>query len=188
MEMIKDIVKQFYPLMIAVSCVLFVIWIFFPANSYNRAGVFESGGKLFQPVVNTREIKSEGIDFIKDTVSGFVPVAKYTGGVKTIGEFLVFKEQLQVMKADGSWVNGSLEDEFSIYLLDIRNKSGNSVMVTRRADEIAGMEEIPAPFVYEKEQDMLCCFGNGIYTVTVKIYGANGGMAIYEFHLPVEVG
>lgn len=187
MEMIKDIVRQFYPLVIAVSCVLFVIWIFFSAGMSDGSGVFEVSGSLFKSAVDTGMLKNDGVRFVENEVSGYVPLVRYAGGARTSGEILVFKELLQVRKEDGSWVSGSMEDDFTIYLMDIRNQRGNSAMLRMTEEEIAGLEDIPVLFLYEKESDLLCCYSHGIYTVIVKIYAANGGMAVYEFKLPVEV-
>ena len=188
MEMIKDIIKQFYSLLIAVSCVLFVVWVFFSSGSYEGNGVFEGGGGLFEPSLNTEEIKNEGVSVVEKEVSSYIPIVKYTGGAKTVGEIISFKEELQVRKEDGSWVSGSLEDDYNIYLIDIRNQNGNSALICMTEEQIAGMEQIPSVFVYEKDLDLLCCYTNGIYTVIIKLYAANGGMAIYEFSLPVEIG
>ena len=188
MEWIKDIVRQFYPLMIAVSCVLFVVWIFFASGLEDDNGVFERSGSLFCDVLDTGELRNEGTGFVKNNVSGYVPVVKYTGGVRACGEILLFKDLFQIRKEDGSWEHGGLEDDFTIFLMDIRNQYGKSVMVNMTEEEIAGIENIPSAFVYEKDLDLLCCFLNGIYTVSIKIYAANGGMAIYEFSLPVESG
>ena len=187
MEMIKDIIKHFYSLMIAVSCVMFVVWVFFSSGMKEGKGVFEAGGRLFELSMDTGAVRNDGVSFIQDEVSSYIPLVRYAGGTRTVGEILVFKELLQVRKEDGSWVSGSIEDDFTIYLMDIRNQRGKSAMAVLSAEEIAGMEHISTAFAYAKEEDILCCFGNGIYTVIVKIYGANGSMAVYEFLLPVEV-
>ena len=67
--------------------------------------------------------------------------------------------------------------------MDIRNLQGNSVMVRMTEDELLEQEGCLTKFVYEKEQDLLYCFTEGIYTMCIKIYAANGGMAVYEFRI-----
>ena len=57
----------------------------------------------------------------------------------------------------------------------------------KRQFDIDIMEEIPAAFVYDKENDLLYIYGSGTYTVEVKVYGASGATQTYEFNLPVEV-
>lgn len=185
--MIKDIIKQFYSLMIMLSCVMFAVWVFFSSEMKAGNDVFKAGGSLFEFAMDTGAVRNDGVSFIQDEVSSYVPLVRYAGGVRITGEILDFKELLQVRKEDGRWVSGSIEDDFTIYLMDIRNQSGKSAMAVLSAEEIAGMEHISTAFAYAKEEDILCCFGNGIYTVIVKIYGANGSMAVYEFLLPVEV-
>ena len=83
-------------------------------------------------------------------------------------------------------MNGSVEEDFAIYLMDIRNMDGNSVLEVLSSAEIEDMEEIPATFIYDREQDILHIFGSGIYVVYVKVYGSSGGQVVYEFKLPVE--
>lgn len=186
MELIKNVVKQFYLLIIMLGLVSFVTWMFFSNGLHGKESVFEGAGEVFTPVIDTGEIKNEGMDYVGEVISDYVPVITYTGGVQTEGSFVIFKNMFDVTLEEGSIVSGDAEDGFAIYLLDIKNSAGESAMLLLSEEEIAVMEEIPAPFVYEKEQDILCCFNSGIYTVYVKIYGTNGGEDTYVFKLPVE--
>ena len=185
MEMIKDIVKQLYPLIIMLICVLFVTGVFFSETFLEKKGVFQGSGRLFEPVLEEK-IKNDGLHYLDVVVSTYVPVVKYVASAQTTGSSIRFKEQFEVTKEDGSVVKGSVEDEFAIYLLDIKNMAGESVLLRMTEDEIAREEEIPASFVYEAEEDILYCFENGIYTASIKVYGANGGQKTYEFMLPVD--
>lgn len=187
MEWIRDIIKVFYPLLIAVSCTLFVVGIFFAAETRDGMGVFERSATVWEPAMDAGEIRNESLSFVKEEVSAYVPLVKYAGGVRAFGEVLVFQELFQVQKEDGSWTCGSAESDFAIYLMDIRNRQGNSVMVRMTEDELLEQEGCLTKFVYEKEQDLLYCFTEGIYIMCIKIYAANGGMAVYEFRFPVGV-
>ena len=184
METIKDIVKQFYPVLIMVGSVLFVINVFFPSSEHEN--VFAEAGELFVPMISDVEIKSDGLYYIDSFVSSYVPVVIYKAGAQMEGSCISWKTQFQVTKEDGSTVRGDAEDGFAIRLLDIKNQNGESVLMRMSADEIAGIEEIPAPFVYEENQDILYCFFSGVYTVSMKVYTENGGQETYEFQLPVE--
>lgn len=186
MEMLKDIVKQFYSIPIILGCVLFVIDVFFPSEASGKQGIFAEIGKVFLPAISGKEIMSDGVNYIDSFTSAYVPLVKYGEGVQTAGSYISFKEQFEVTREDGTVVRGREEDEFAIYLQDIKNQAGQSVLILLSGDEIATLEEIPAPFVYDKEQDILCCFESGNYTAYVKVYGINGGWKIYKFQFPVE--
>ena len=186
MEILKDFVKQFYSIPIILGCVLFVIGVFFPSEVSGKQGIFVEIGNVFTPVISGKEIMSDGVHYIDSFISTYVPFVKYQAGVQMAGSYISFKEQFEVTKADGTVVSGSVEDEFAIYLQDIKNQAGQSVLLLLSAEEIEALEEIPAPFVYDKEQDILCCFESGIYTAYVKVYGINGGQKTYTFQLPIE--
>lgn len=187
MDLIKDITKYFYPILIMVSCFLFVIMLFFSTTVYEKSGVFEGVGTLFASATDTLERKSDGISYIKNAVTTYVPVVKYVAGAPSSGSFVAFKQQLEVIREDGSAARGNVEDTFAIYLLDIKNKNGDSVLIHMTEDENTTPDEFSSPFVYDKENDVLHCFSSGVYIVYIKVYGENGGAETYEFQLPVEV-
>lgn len=187
MELIKDIVKQFYPLLVMLGCIGFVTWMFFSSDTFGKEGIWEGTGKVFSQVIGSDELKNEGMDYIGSFGSNYVPVVKYMAGVQVIGTSISFKDMFSVKNESGSWVSGSTEDDFVMYLVDIKGLAGNSVLAWLSTDSIGQMQEIPAPFVYDKEQDVLYFFGSGTYTVFVKLYGNSGSQITYEFRLPVEV-
>lgn len=186
MDMIKMVVKQFYPLMIMLSCVLFVVYIFFSANPNDGKDIFEGVGNVFAPMIGTDEVKNDGLSYKQSGVSGYIPIIKYNVGPQKVGNCVSFRELFLVQKEDGSFVNGNTDDGFALYLEDIRNQNGNCVLEWLSSEEIAEMEEIPASFVYDKEQDLLYIYGSGTFVVYIKVYGSSGGSQIYEFNLPVE--
>lgn len=161
-------VKQFYAVLILVGSVLFVIGVF--------NGVFVDVGETLEPVVRESEITCEGLDYMDTFVSTEMPVVKYRAGVQQAGTYIPFGEQFE----------GISGEEFTIDLLDIKNQRGESVLLLMTEDELANIQEIPASFVYVEEQDILCCFTSGSYTVQIKVRGENGGTERYEFQLPVE--
>lgn len=186
MEILKEAIKPLVGLLVMTGCVLFVIWAFFSASYSGGTGVFEAGGKIFGGVVGSDAIKNDGLSYITDFVDASVPVVKYNASVQNVGNVIAFKDLFLVQKADGTYVSLSTEDGITIYLMDIRNASGNSALLWLTSGKIAGMEEIPAPFIYDEELDLLYIFASGTYTVYIKIYGVSGGQKVYEFQLPVE--
>lgn len=186
MEKIKIVIKPFYSLLIMIGCVILVINVFFSATNSGGLKIFETSGSIFQPMLGSDEVKNEGLNYLESLESGYVPIVKYSSGVQRVGESVVFKSLMTVRKENGTNVSGSVEDDFALYLMDIKSQAGESVLETLSSEEIAELEEIPASFVYDKEQDKLYFFGSGIYIVYVKIYGSSGGLETYEFQLPVE--
>jgi len=186
MEMIRVIVKQFYPLLILFSCLSFVVYIFFSAELNNGEGVFEGAGSVYVNMIGTDELKNEGLNHVQSNEDGYVPMLKYNSGVRNVGDCVNFKEMFLAQKEDGSFVEAKTEDGFALYLEDIRNQSGNSVLVRLSSEEIERLEEIPASFIYDNEQGLLYFYGSGTYVVYVKVYGNGGAVELYEFNLPVE--
>lgn len=187
MELIKDIIKQFYPLLIMCSCVLFVIYIFFAAGDEAGKGVFENAGEVYTSMIDTDGLKNDGLSYAGNNSDAYVPSIKYNSGAKNVGDCVSFRSLFLVEKKDGSLVSGDAEAGFALYLEDIKNKSGNSVLERLSLEAIDQLEEIPAPFIYDKENDLLYVYASGVYLVQVKVYGTGGGMQVYEFNLPVEI-
>ena len=175
MELVKDLIRQFYPVLIMTSTVLFVVYIFFSIQIYGGKGVMEGAGQLFSPTLATGAIINNGLDYLENSNVGVMPEVRYIGGIRTVGDILIFKELFEMS-----------EDDSEIYLLDIKNGDGASALVKMSMEEIAGLEYIPAPFIYEKDLDMLFYFASGSYTVSIKVYGIDGCQEIYEFTMPVE--
>lgn len=184
MELIKDVIKQFYPLLILSSCVLFVIYVFFSAGD---EGIFENVGAIYAPMMGSDALKNEGLQYLMSNTDAYIPVIRYNSGAKSVGDCMRFRTLFLVEMRDGNWVSGDEETGFALYLEDIKNKSGNSVLERLSPEAIDELEEIPASFVYDKENDLLYVYASGVYLVQVKVYGIGGGMQVYEFNLPVEI-
>ena len=185
MEKVKDFVREYYHLMMAGICVLFVVSVFF-SNASND-GMGGNAGKVYESMLDTENIGTNGPTIIGGAGALETPLIKYASGAREVGEVLTFKNLLKVQLSNGTEVSGSTENGFAIYLLDIRNSEGNSEMLVMSEAEIENLEEIPASFLYDKENDKLHLHKSGTYTVIVKIYGSSGAFAEYEFKLPVEV-
>ena len=184
--MVKEIIRHFYPVLMMLNCVLFVLAILFAPQESEKRDAFERVAQLFVPILNTDEIKNDGLDYMERLISDYVPIVKYAAGAQSTGSNVCFKNLLEIRKEDGSVVSGSKEDTFAIYLMDIRNQEGNSVMVRMAETEMANGKEAPAAFVYVEEKDRLYCFERGIYVVQISVYSENGGLEKYEFQLPIE--
>ena len=188
MEQIKVVIKTNFGLLIMAGCVLLVIGVFFFSETEYGMGIFGTTGTTFSPLIGDDALVNDGANHLQGGVNGYIPRIHYSGGALQLGDWVEFKTMLTVELENGSMVNGSTENGFALYLLDIRTTAGNSVLEFMSTDDLANMEELPSAFVYDKELDMLYVFGSGTYTVSVKIYSDAGGMETYEFKLPVELG
>ena len=173
MDAIKDAVKQMYSILILTSCMLFVVVVFFITPMLDGKGVFEGTASIYVPMLNENE--KQTFAGLKDIVKNeFSPEVIYQNGTQKVGTYVQFKDLFQT------------EENTNIYLKDIRDKEGNSVLKMLSRDGFESLEEVPAPFVYLKEEGLLYFFGSGLYTVYIKTYGANGGQQAMEFIMPVE--
>lgn len=185
MDLIKDMIKQFYSLLILLSCMWFVLWIFFSGGIYVGDGIFELSGRVYESLLKLDELKNDGLNYVGTFAIEELLIVEYTLGPQNVGGSVAFKDMFKVKNKNGSVISGSIE-EFALYLLDIRNEAGNSVLEVLTTEEIETLEEIPAAFIYDRTEDILYFHSSGIYMVSIKIYGMNGEQKIYEFRLPVE--
>lgn len=186
MEIFKSIVRQFFYVLLLSSCFLFVLQMFFQERIEGKRDIFTAVAKVYDPMIYGKAIQCNGLSYLEKDVVSDMPEVLYTSGVKQAGMNLIFKSLLSVKRTDGTVVGGTEEDDFSIYLMDIKTRKGESVLETLSTSEIENLEEIPAPFIYDETTDRLYLYSGGVYLVQVKIYGSGGGQAIYEFLLPVE--
>ena len=186
MELIKDIVKQFYPLLVLMLSVSFVVWIFFSNGLAGKQNIFQATGNVYESMLDEEKKINDGLNYMPAEDNAIAPTIEYTQGAQEVGTQVIFKDMFTVTMADGSTKAASEEDGFAIYLRDIKSKDGNSVLQNLTTDAIEKLEEIPAAFVYDKELDTLYFYGSGVYIVELKIYGSSGVVEYYEFKLPVE--
>ena len=173
MELIKDVMRQFYPVLIMTSCLLLVLSIFFSAS-----GAWGKSGNIFSFALETRKIQNECFDYIEESMEDFFLDVRYIGGVKSVGEIVCVQELFAMEN----------QEAYEIYLVNIKQENGDPAMVILSAEDIAAMEVIPAPIIYEKESDMLYFCSSGLFTMSIKVYGTNGSQRSYDFKMPVELG
>lgn len=180
----KKIVNTLFALLIMGMMVTFAIGYIFSGSIAGGNGIFEGIGSILDSVSSNKTRTLPTMD--NSLSSGTAPILKYSSVPYSIGSCVTFKSLFTVITDNGE-KNGSEEDDFKIYLSDIRSHTDNSVVQFVTTEQIITMEEIPAPFLYDTQTDMLYCFESGIYTVYVKIYGNNGTYAEYEFLMPIEI-
>lgn len=180
----KDTLKHFFALLVIIPVVMFAIYFLYTGNVGNGHGLFAGIGNLLEGAVTGGDTDPALPD--AGAVTGTdAPLLKYSASTQEIDSSIRFKSLFTVITENGE-KNGTTEDDFAIYLSDVRNSADVSVVEFLTSEEMDELEEIPAPFIYDEESDMLYCYKSGVFTVLVKVYGANGAQAVYEFLLPVE--
>lgn len=180
----KRIVVIIFSFVIVSISVIFAIEYMFHGNLFGGEGLFQGIGNVLNA---TTDIKDDSIPQMEGNVlQKDTPVVEYVGDSYEVDSVLQFKSLFEVTLDTGTQ-NGSEESGFSIYLSDIKTKDKVSVLEFCSADQIEEMEEIPAPFIYDKETDSLYLYKSGSYLVYFKIYDDSGSVTEYVFTLPVEM-
>lgn len=178
--------RYIFSLLVILPVVFFAIGFLFGDDIGDGSSMFESFGSLLEGADTQAEVEVDKTiyDSVDDRAA---PLIKYVGGVQETGTYFSLKEQLLVYTEDGEQ-NGAAEEGFSIYLKDVRNCEGMSVLNKLRAEDVAFMEQISMSLIYIEEMDLLYINNIGNYIFVVKVYGSNGASMEYEFTMPVEIG
>lgn len=180
----KRIVVIIFTFMMVSIGVVFAIQYMFHGDLFGGKGLFQGIGNVLDVTTN---FKDNSIPQMEEVVPPkFTPLVRYVGGAQEVDSVLQFKSLFEVTTDEGT-KNGSEEDGFSIFISAIKTKENVSVLEFYSAEQIENMEEIPAPFIYDKATDSLYLYKSGSYTVSLKVYDDNGSVAEYRFVLPVEV-
>lgn len=97
-------------------------------------------------------------------------------------------DMFEVEYEDGTRIPLSEDDNTSIYLVDVRDSANNILVEKLTTEDIEVLEEIPAAFVYDKEQHILYFHQSGTFQVFIRVYTGSSQGVLYEFTIPVEVG
>lgn len=186
MEVLKSIIRSFFHVLLVAAFFLFVLQMFFQDGIKGERDVFTAAAEVYDPMIRSKTVQCNGLTYLENNGACNISEVIYSSGAKQAGTNLIFKSLLSVKKSDGTIVDGTVEDDFAIYLINIKTQKGESVLETLSTSEIENLGEIPVPFIYDKATDRLYLYSGGVYLVQVKIYGRGGGQAIYEFQLPVE--
>lgn len=164
-DALKEILKQLFLIIITAACVCFVLYVLFSGNIAGETGIFKGVGNIYSSMLSEDEIRSDGISYIENLGEQTAPKLEYISGAQTAGRNVIFKSLFLVTLDDGVPKSGTEEDGFAIYLKDICDTSGNSVVSFFKTDEIEGMDEVSSSFIYDTEQDILYFHKSGTFTV-----------------------
>ena len=177
----KEVIKNYVAVAISALFAIFCITYLFVSPIGKRIGsIFNN--------VEKETAKSESHLLLEEMLTATAPKVKYVGGTKNVGDIVAFKELIEVCLSEDIYKLGVEEDGFYIYFQDICDENGNSVVTYLDENEIDALEEIPTPFIFDKERCLLFFHKSGIFVMSIKIYTDIGISTTYEFLVPVEVG
>lgn len=179
----KKAMKILFELLLMGIVVVFAIEYIFNGSIAGGNGIFQGIGNILD---TTATNETTTLPTMNSSVSTKTPpIMKYQSSSHEVDSSIVFKSLFTVITENGE-KNGVVEDDFAIYLSDIRSEAEISVVEFLTTEQIEALKEIPAAFIYDTQTDILYCYQSGVYKVLVKIYGNNGTQAEYEFSLPIE--
>lgn len=181
----KQTLKNGMILAFTALLVIFCIGYLIAGPIGEESGLLAGIGSMFENVQEKENI-SESYQMLDSVMDAEPPTVKYVGGVKNVGDAVPFKEMLQVCLSGDVFHSGTEETGFYIYFNDIKNEMGNSVVICLETEDVEALEEIPSPFIFDTEQEVLHFHKSGVFTMYVKIYIDNGNSTLYEFTIPVE--
>lgn len=176
----KKPLKYIFVMLMIVPVVLFSVHLLFGKSQSGDRLVFDTIGDVLESA-NVEDTPKADVTITRSDA----PIIKYNQGTHEVDTSVNFKSMFTVVTSNGE-KNGIAEDDFSLYLSDIRSVADLSVVEFLTTEQIEALEEIPAAFLYDKEKDILYFHQSGVFTVMVNVYGTDGTMAQYEFTLPVE--
>ena len=177
--------KYVFSIFIITPAVFFAVYFLFARDGDGNIIKYQDFGTVIKDA-DTHAEPQLNVVISNAANNASAPILKYRGGIQKIGSCVVFKDMFLVTTENGE-KPGSLEDDFKLYLKDIRTSADYSVLEKLYTEDIGALEEIPTSFIYDQNLEVLYIHDSGNYTVTVKVYGANGSQAEYEFILPVEI-
>lgn len=183
----KQTLKNCILLAFTALLVVFCIGYLLSGPVGTESGILAGIGSMFENV-QEKEIISESDKVLEKVMSVDFPTVKYVGGARTVGDEIPFRELLQVCLSGGTFQSGQEENGFYLYFDDIRNEIGNSVVTYLKTEDVEALEEIPSPFIFDKEREILYFHKSGVFTMYIKVYMDNGSNTLYEVTLPVETG
>lgn len=182
----KTPIKNLFPILLAGLGIIFASMVYFVGLKGTEHGIFTDAGSALAETTE-QEITS-GVLAENPVSETEIPAVKYTGGVRTVGEAVDFRELFQFTYTDGKVVSGTDETYVVMYLKGIADTTGKSVCSFLETEDIEAMEEISSPFVFDQEENILYFQKSGIFKMLIKVYYDANTYVEYEFSIPIEVG
>ena len=182
----KNVLKYYFPLLLTVLCVFFILQILFWNISEPSANMFTSIGErlgnIKQTDNTTMVAKKEGA---KPQTP--LPSITYSGGTLTSGTAVSFPKLFTLTYADGSTASPAASTTAAVYLSDIRNTEQTPVLTRLSSKEIQTLEELPSAVVYDTDRQLLYFYQNGIYSLSLQFFVDGEDGVYFACQIPVEV-
>lgn len=181
----KTVIKQYFPWILTVLCAVFAIHIFFHGFANENHTIFDEIGKLFSNT-NQKDNQSNIAQQIEAQPQAPLPSIKYDGNTLTVGELYEFESLFTLSFPDGTMESAALSNT-ALYLVEVKNSAGNSVLTKLSASAIENLEELPSAAIYNEEEQLLSFHTSGIYTLYLRMFYQYEDGVLYQCNIPVEV-
>lgn len=171
----KPFIKQYFPLILTVLGACFAIQIFFHGLGRLPSNIFTYMGASFSDF-NQKDNLSTVAQKMEARPNVPLPSIIYSGKTLTIGKAIYFPDLFPLSETNAA-----------LYLDDIRNQNGISVLTSLSSSEIETLEELPSGVIYDKEQQLLYFYDSGIYQVSLRLFLEGNDGILLECNIPVEV-
>ena len=173
----KETIKLYFPLALTALCAVFAISILFAKHS----SLQEMLSKLTSP-----DYSSTVANELYQLTSGPLPTLKYTATTLTVGDANHFKELFSRVFSDGNETPFHTYQNAALYLVDVKNSSGTSILTKLSTPEIDALESLPSAAIYDTEKQLLYFHKSGSYTLYIRFYFEDRSGILYECQIPVE--
>ena len=171
----KQFIKQYFPLILTVLGACFAIQIFFHGFGTLPSNIFTHMGSSFS-TLNQKDNLSTVAQKMEAQPDVPLPSLLYTGKTLILGEAVCFPDLFPLS-----------DPSAAVYLNDIKNQNGISVLTILTSDEIDNLEELPSEVIYDKEQQLLYFHNSGIYQISLRLFLEGKDGILFECSIPVEV-
>ena len=148
-------------------------------------GVFTGiGNKVV--VSNFGETNTKSRDMLNEIQNTEAPMVLYNETIYSTGEEVSIKGLLRIKPPGESlYVSGETENGFSVIVLDVMDKDGNSIDPISE-EEGNESDELASKAFYNQKEETVIFNEKGVYRISIKVFGENGRYVIKEIKVPVE--
>lgn len=167
------------------GAVLFMTSFTFLFHRDNEGTLFSKAGEHAADT-GIRVIDTRVDEMVEDIQNTPAPEVKYTGGTQSIGSTVNIKSLLSVKTADsGSFVNGSMEADFRVYVINVLDENGDAVGTLENSDQDVS-DEVVSPAYFDEANSTVVFNETGVFRISIKVQGKNGRTTMAELKVPVE--
>ncbi len=183
----QEIMKHYFPLILAALSAVFALFLFFYGFNNSSQGIFSYIGGSFQ-IPEQKEIYSMVALEISEQSLAPMPIPIYEADTLTVGNTYDFDCFFKLKFSNGELFSTTEIPHAALYLVDVISMSGASALSCLSSEEIASLEEIPSPAIYDKENHQLSFHQSGVYTLITHLHYDHRPGVLFECSIPVEVG